>query len=89
MDDLTELEYKSVIKDKLDVAVVNRLDTVFLTKKPAAWTWELVSKKQLHDCLIEEFGSKEDPSSLLLQQFGPSRLKKDPDESVSAFHHKI
>ena len=88
-NDLTEAEYKSILKDKLDVTVVKRLDTVFLTKKPAAWSWNDVTKEQLHECLVEEFGSKEDPVSLLLQQFGPSRLKKDPNESVSAFHHKF
>ena len=88
-NDLTEAEYKSILKDKLDVSVVNRLDTVFLTKKPEAWSWNAVTKKQLHECLIEEFGSREDPVSLLLQQFGPSRLKKDPNESVSSFHHKF
>ena len=88
-DELSEPEYKSILKDKLDVAVVNRLDTVFLTKKPAVWTWENVTKKQLQECLLEEFGCKADPVSVLLQQFGPSRLKKDPNESVSKFYHKF
>ena len=89
---LTRDEYVQVVRDKLHVTVVHRLSTVFATKNPP-WTWEAggnaVSIDQLKQCLIEEYDSKRDPVAVLLQQFSPSRLKKDPAESVSSYYHKF
>ena len=59
---------------------------MFAAKNPV-WTWVNVTKDELHKCLQDEFGSKETDVSAVLLQFGPSRLKKTPEMSVSEFFH--
>ena len=63
-DDLTLLEYVNCFKDKLDFAVVKRLDAVFANSDPQI-TWANVTKKQLHDNMIAEFGKKESDVSAI------------------------
>ena len=49
--------------------------------------WIDVTKVQIHQCLIDEFGSKETDVSAVLLQFGPNRCKKTPEQKVSEFYH--
>ena len=85
-DELQREEYVDLIKDKLDFAVLKRLDTAFPTRNPVL-RWDQVTKDQLHKCLKDEFGSKETDVSSVLLQFGPNRLKKTPEMSVGEFYH--
>ena len=75
-DDLTLPEYISCFKDKLDYAVLKRLEAVFANTDPPI-TWADVTKKKLHDNMIAEFGKRESDVSAILIQFGPNRFKKN------------
>ena len=57
IDDLTGEEYISLLIDKLNHSVVKKLDSVFSHRNPVL-TWGGVTKEQLHECLMEEFGAK-------------------------------
>ncbi len=48
--------------------------------------WIDVTKVQINQCLIDEFGSKETDVSAVLQ-FGPNRCKKTPKQKLSEFYH--
>ena len=85
-DDLTREEKVELFKDKLDYAVVKRLDTAFAAKDPV-WTWADVTYAQLQDIMKEEYGSKIAEVSEVLLQFGPSRIKKSSEMSVAKFTH--
>ena len=85
-DDLTREEMVELFKDKLDYAVVKRLDTAFAAKDPV-WTWGAVTYAQLQAIMKEEYGSKIAEVSEVLLQFGPSRLKKASEMSVAKFTH--
>ena len=86
-DDLSRDEIIPLLKDKLDYTIVKRLDSVFTQRNPVL-QWNAVTKDQLHKCLIEEFGSKQNDISQVLAQFGPNRFKKSPNMSVSEFYYK-
>ena len=49
-------------------------------------TWENISVEDLHKLLIEEFGVKITDVASVLKQFGPSRLSKSCETSVSEFY---
>ena len=85
-DALTREEIVECFKDKLEYAVVRRLDTAFAAKD-APWTWNAVTYDQLKSIMKEEYGSKIADVSEVLLQFGPSRLKKTPKMSVAKFAH--
>ena len=71
-NDLSHAEYIECIRDKLDFGVTKRLETAFPTMNPML-QWVDVTKIQLHQCLIDEFGSKETDMSAVLLQHGPNR----------------
>ena len=56
-DDLIRDEIVELFKDKLEYAVVKRLDTAFAAKD-APWTWEEVTYDDLKTIMKEEYGSK-------------------------------
>ena len=85
-DNLTRDETIDCMKDKLDYAVIKRLDTAFNAKDDPL-TWERVTVAELKTVLIEEYGTKETDVSSVLIQFGPNRFKKTPEMSVARFYH--
>ena len=85
-DNLTRDEMIDCMKDKLDYAVIKRLDTAFRAKDDPL-TWDRVTVAELKAVLIEEYGTKETDVSSVLIQFGPNRFKKTPEMSVARFHH--
>ena len=87
-DALTREEYISCLKDKLEFGAIKRLDTAFATHQPAPLTWEAVTKLQIQDVMVAEFGKKESDVSAVLIQFGPGRFKKTPEMSVATYYHK-
>ena len=88
VDALTREEYISCLKDKLEFGAIKRLDTAFATHQPAPLTWEAVTKLQIQDVMVAEFGKKESDVSAVLMQFGPGRFKKTPEMSVATYYHK-
>ena len=76
--DLTREEYIECIWDKLDFRVTKWLETEFPTRNPVL-QWVDVTKVQIQQCLIDEFGSKETDVSAVHLQFGPNRCKKTPE----------
>ena len=66
--------------------MVKRLETAFPTRN-SVLNWDQVTKEQIQQCLIDEFGSKETDVSAVLLQFGPNRCKKAPEMKVSEFYH--
>ena len=85
-DDLTRGEIVELFKDKLEYAVVKRLDTAFTAKEPA-WTWAAVTYDNLKTIMREEYGSKIAEVSEVLLQFGPSRFKKASKMTAAKFTH--
>ena len=85
-DDLSRDEIVELFKDKLEYAVVKRLDTAFTAKEPA-WTWAAVTYENLKIIMKEEYGSKIAEVSEVLLQFGPSRFKKASEMTVAKFTH--
>ena len=86
-DELTRDEIVELFKDRLDYAVVKRLDTAFAAKD-APWTWAAVTYEQLKTIMKEEYGSKIAEVSEVLLQFGPGRFKKTSEMSVAKFTHE-
>ena len=72
-DNLTRDEMIDCMKDKLDYAVIKRLDTAFRAKDDPL-TWDRVTVAELKAVLIEEYGTKETDVSSVLIQFGPNRF---------------
>ena len=85
-DNLTRDEMVDCMKDKLDYAVIKRLDTSFKAKDDLL-TWAAVTVDELKSVLIEEYGTKETDVSSVLIQFGPNRFKKTPEMSVARFYY--
>ena len=85
-NDLEPAEYIACFKDKLKYNAIKRLDTAFANYNPVI-TWANVTKQQLHENMIAEFGKRESDVSAILLQFGPNRFKKAPDMSVATFYH--
>ena len=82
---LTKDEYINLIKSRLDLSVLCEMELKF---KSLPTTWEVVTKKDLHKYLIEQFGSKEPDLSTLMNYFGANRPKKSPDTKVKNFFCK-
>merc|ERR1711942_229109 len=81
-DDLSRDEYVPIFRSCLDFPVVERVK-VALTGKTK--TWEDVEIDNLTALMLEEFGSKQTDVANVLELFGPNRLVKKPDETVSEF----
>ena len=81
-DPLTQKEYINLIKSKLDFSIITEMELKFTTKK---LTWASITKEQLHNLLIEQFGAKEPEIASLLKYFNPSRPKKTPETNVRNF----
>ena len=86
-DDLVRDEIVELFKDKLEYAVVKRLDTAFAAKG-APWTWEEVTYDDLKSIMKKEYGSKIAEVSEVLLQFGPGRFKKTSDMTVAKITHQ-
>ena len=86
-DELVRDEIVELFKDKLEYAVVKRLDTAFAAKD-APWTWEEVTYDDLKTIMKEEYGSKIAEVSEVLLQFGPGRFKKSSEMTVAKFTHQ-
>ena len=86
-DDLSREEGISIFKDRLDFAVIKRLNMSFVSRDPVV-TWANVTWDNLSTILKEEFGPKVSQVGQVLQQFGPQRFKKTEEMSVARFTHE-
>ena len=85
-DDLTQAEYVPLFRAALDFNVLERVEQVFVQDATNVKTWEAISIDDLHKLMVSEFGVKYTDVANVLQQFGPSRLQKSADKSVSEFY---
>ena len=85
-DDLTREEYIPLLRASLDFNVIKRVEQVFVQNPNSIKTWENISVEDLHKLLIDEFGVKITDVASVLKQFGPSRLSKSCETSVSEFY---
>ena len=79
---LTQDEFKTLIKGKLDSMVITEIELKF---KRQNLTWSTATEKQVRDTLLEQYGAKEPELSSLLKYFGANRPKKAPEMSVRNF----
>ena len=82
--ELTRDEYVPLFRGSLEYNVVKRVNQVFKTENK---TWETITKDALHKLMIAEFGIKHTDVASVLSQFGPSRLSKSSDQTVSEFYY--
>ena len=85
-DNLTRDEYIPLLRASLDYNVLKRLEQVFKADQGNIITWEAVEIADLHKLLIKEFGIRYTDVANVLQQFGPFRLSKSSDKTVSEFY---
>ena len=85
-NDLTRAEYVPLFRAALDFNVLERVEQVFVQDANNIKTWEAISIEDLHKLMVSEFGVKYTDVANVLQQFGPSRLQKSADKSVSEFY---
>ena len=81
-DDLSKAEYVPIYRSCLDLPVVERVKVVLTSKGK---TWADIEIAELKTLMQEEFGSKQTDVANVLKLFGPNRLVKKPDETVSEF----
>ena len=87
-NDLTKDEYVPLFRSSLDLYVLKRVEQVFKVDPLNLKTWETITIEVLHKLMIDEFGVKYTDVANLLGQFGPSRMSKSPDKSVSEFYYE-
>ena len=85
--ELTDREYVELIRSKLEFVVIQEIEQKFAIHSPVL-NWNTVTKNEIKELLIEQFGTKEPAMSSLLKMFGPSRLKKPAEMSVKNFYCK-
>ena len=85
-DVLTQVEYVPLFRAALDFNVIARVEQVFVQDAQNVKTWGNISIDDLHKLMVSEFGIKYTDVANVLQQFGPSRLQKSADKSVSEFY---
>ena len=85
-NDLTRAEYVPLFRAALDFNVLERVEQVFVQDANNIKTWAAISIDDLHKLMVSEFGVKYTDVANVLQQFGPSRLQKSADKSVSEFY---
>ena len=79
---LKDATYVNLIKSKLDFAVIQELDLKFAAQSPDPYKWDTVTKVNLCNLLVEQFGQKMPDVSALLKCFGSHRYKKLPTADV-------
>ena len=82
-DDLNRDEYVPLFRDKMEYYVLKRIEQAFKANPGAAYTWGTISIENLHKVMVSEFGKRLTDVSNVLSQFGPSRVNKSAEESVS------
>ena len=85
-DELTKEEYVPIFRSCLDFPVVERVKVVLTSKGK---TWDTIEMAELKTLMKEEFGSKQTDVANVLALFGPNRLVKKPDETVSEFFFQV
>ena len=83
-DDLSREEYIPIFRSCLDFPVVERVGVAMAGLVPKK-TWADVTIAEMTKLMVDEFGSKQTDVANVLELFGPHRLCKKPDESVSEF----
>ena len=83
-DNLTSDESKLLLKDKLDHHVIKRVDTALRNENI---DFNDLTYEEFTQLLKDEFGGKVADVCDVLMQFGPNRLKKSEDMSVTKFVH--
>ena len=86
-NDLTKEEYVPLFRASLDFNVLKRVEQVFKVDPNNLKTWDTITIEALHKLMIDEFGIKYTDVANVLGQFGPSRLSKSADKSVSEFYY--
>ena len=81
-DDHSRDEYVPIFRSCLDFPVVERVGVALTGLKK---TWKDVTIPELTKLMVDEFGSKQTDVANVLELFGPHRLCKKPDETVSEF----
>ena len=81
---LTRDEYIPLLYGKLDYSIIKEIDQKFTTRA-VVLTWETVTKAQVHEILLEQFGAKEPDISSLLKHFGANRFKKAARNIIEEF----
>ena len=87
-DNLSKDEYIPLFRANLEFNVLKRVEQVFKGDPGNLLTWETVTIDNLHKIMIDEFGIKYTDVANVLGQFGPSRLSKSADKSVSEFYYE-
>ena len=87
MDDLSRDEYVPMFRANLEFSVLVRVEQVFKCDPNNIKTWDIITIPELHALMIREFGQKYTDVANVLGQFGPSRLSKSADKSVSEFYY--
>ena len=85
-NDLNDQEYVPLIRNNLDFQVLKRVEQAFKADPMAIQSWDAITKVELHTLLITEFGERQTDIANVLSQFGPSRVQKAPEKSVSEFY---
>ena len=81
-DQLTKEEYVPIFRSCLEFPVVERVKVVLTGKGK---TWDTITIAELTTLMKDEFSSKQTDVANVLALFGPNRLVKKSDESVSEF----
>ena len=85
-NDLIDREYVPLLRNNLDFHVLKRVEQAFKADPQALKSWDIITIAELHTLLINEFGEKQTDIANVLSQFGPSRVQKVPEKSVSEFY---
>ena len=87
VDELSRDEYIPMFRASLEFSVLERVEQVFKFDPDNIKTWAAITIPELHALMIGEFGQKYTDVANVLSQFGPSRLSKSADKSVSEFYY--
>ena len=85
--ELTDIEKRGLLKDRLDYPVKQRITTALSVHNPV-YTWDNVPYDTLKKVLKQEFGVRESKVSSILYQFNAKQLKRQEDECVSVWYHR-
>ena len=81
-DQLKKEEWVPIFRSSLDFPVVERVKVILTSKGKA---WDTIEIADLKTIMKDEFGSRQTDVANVLTLFGPNRLVKKPDETVSEF----
>ena len=85
-DPLTKEEWVPIFRSCLDFPVVERVKVLLANKNK---TWGTIDIEELKTLMKDEFGSKQTDVANVLALFGPNRLVKKPDETVTEFFFRF